>query len=112
MFVGRWLTVVNNTDVIPDIPSHQGKHFGSYNAPSISSSGLVVFRARSKGGNERKLQSGEGHGPSTGIFVRDMSDVEGSRIIRQAGRRATVPPPNNLGTDFTEFPSFPRVSLA
>ena len=60
-----------------------------------------MFRARSTGGGN----------PSTGIFVRDMLG-ETSGIVRQAGRRTTVPGPNNLNTTFFEFPSFPRMSIS
>ena len=33
------------------------------------------------------------------------------KLVRQAGRRTLVPPPNNLNTTFFEFPSFPRMSI-
>eukprot|EP00804_Cyclotella_cryptica_P017878 CCRYP_001267-RD/>CCRYP_001267-RD protein AED:0.03 eAED:0.03 QI:6222/1/1/1/0.63/0.58/12/127/714 len=124
-YVSTWLTVVNNNNSIPDTEVYGGKYFGSYNAPSVNSFGLVVFRARSVGGGNEGGGGGEaeisgrrrlaetGHGPSTGVFVRDMSEdgmAAGSNIIRQAGRRTTVPQPNNLDTLFVEFPSFPRIS--
>ena len=51
-----------------------------------------------------------GGNPSTGIFVRDVLESN-STIIRQAGRRTLVPPPNNLNATFIEFPSFPRISI-
>jgi len=97
---GDWDVIVNNADPIPDSPGFDGKNFSSYNAASVNTEGLVVFRARSTGGGN----------PSTGIFVRDMYD-EDSTIRRQAGRRTTVPQPNNLDTKFIEFPSFPRMSI-
>ena len=97
--LGSWKTVVNNAVPIPDVQGFHGKNFSSYNAPSVNKGGFVVFRARSTGGDN----------PSTGIFVRDMLDSSGS-IIRQAGRRTTVPQPNNLNTTFIEFPSFPRLA--
>lgn len=42
-----WSTVVNNTDTMPS----STKKFNSYNQPSVNVNGLVVFRARSKGGD-------------------------------------------------------------
>ena len=92
-------TVVNNADSIPDSEGYDGKDFSSYNSASVNNKGLVVFRARSTGD----------HNPSTGIFVRDM--LRGGSIVRQAGRRTFVPQPNNLTTEFIEFPSFPRMSI-
>ncbi|KAL7521984.1 hypothetical protein ACHAWX_006680 [Stephanocyclus meneghinianus] len=127
--VSTWLTVVNNDNSIPDTEQYGGKYFGSYNAPSVNSFGLVVFRARSVGGGHEgggggggegghssgsgRLLAETGHGPSTGVFVRDMSEygmASGSSFIRQTGRRTMVPQPNNLDTLFIEFPSFPRIS--
>ena len=96
---GVWHTVVNNADSIPDNEGYDGKNFSSYNSASVNNKGLVVFRARSTGD----------HNPSTGIFVRDM--LVGGSIVRQAGRRTLVPQPNNLTTEFIEFPSFPRMSI-
>jgi hypothetical protein len=113
VFVCRWLTVVNNNNIIPDIDRFSNRTFGSYNAPSVNSLGLVVFRARSVGGEkEERYLASTGGGPSTGIFVRNMSAVESasSSIVRQAGRRSIVPPPNNQDVVFFEFPSFPRES--
>ena len=95
-----WDILVNNGYPVPDDDGFDGKNFSSYNAASVNTDGFAVFRARSTGGNN----------PSTGIFIRDMLDDAGS-IVRQAGRRTRVPPPNNLETDFIEFPSFPRMSI-
>ena len=44
-----WTTVVNNADTVPKTM----KSFNSYNQPSINDAGLVVFRARSQGGQGR-----------------------------------------------------------
>ncbi len=41
-----WKKIVNNADVMPGTAAN----FNSYNQPSINSKGVVVFRARSKGG--------------------------------------------------------------
>jgi hypothetical protein len=88
-----WATVVNNGDLMPG----STKNFNSYNQPSVNASGLVVFRARGKGPGE----------PPHGIYTRDMSI--GGPIVRIADRTSLVPQPNNLGTTFIEFPSFPRI---
>ncbi len=65
--------------------------------------GLVVMRARSKGG----MGGGQ---PTHGIYTRDMSDPA-SDIIRILDRTTEVPYPNNLDTTFVETPSFPRIDM-
>jgi hypothetical protein len=85
--------VVNNSDFIPGTD----KLFNSYNQPSINADGVVVFRARSQGGNGQ---------PATGIF---LSDSKGSAIEAIAVRGGMVPDPNNADATFNEFPSFPRI---
>ncbi len=91
-----WVTVVNNNDQMPGTT----RSFNSYNQPSVNVNGLVVVRARSRGG--------DGFGPAThGIYTRDMS-VESS-IVRILDRTTPVPYPNNLDTTFVETPSFPRI---
>jgi hypothetical protein len=78
------------------------RKFNSYNQPSVNATGLVVIRARSKGG---------GGLPAThGIYTRDMS-VDGSPIVRILDRTTRVPHPNNLSTIFVETPSFPRIDM-
>jgi hypothetical protein len=94
-----WTTVVNNGTAMPG----SVKTFNSYNQPAVNSAGLVVFRARSKGG--------EGGEPTHGIYKRDMG-VTGSPTIRIFDRTSLVPAPNNLGSTFIEFPSFPRIGLS
>jgi len=93
-----WATVVNNNDLMPDAPNE--RTFNSYNQPSVNLNGLVVIRARSRGG------SGQ---PTHGIYTRDMS-MEGP-IVRILDRTTLVPQPNNLGTTFVETPSFPRIDI-
>jgi hypothetical protein len=97
--IGAWRTVVNNGDLVPKTT----KNFNSYNQPSINDAGLVVFRARSQGGQG-------GQGPATGIFTRDMATA-GNPIVPIAMRGDEVPPPNNTNPTgkFNEFPSFPRI---
>jgi hypothetical protein len=97
--IGAWRTVVNNGDLVPTTT----KNFNSYNQPSINDAGLVVFRARSKGGQG-------GQGPATGIFTRDMA-TPGNLINPVAMRGDLVPDPNNTDPqgEFREFPSFPRI---
>ena len=41
-----WQIVVNNGDIVPG----DSRNFNSYNQPSLSMDGFVVFRARSQGG--------------------------------------------------------------
>lgn len=94
----KWDTVVNNNDLIPPLLV---RTFNSYNQPSVNIDGVVVMRARSRGGPPL--------GPAThGIYVRDMSDPNGE-VIRILDRTTQVPGPNNLGSTFTETPSFPRI---
>ena len=108
-----WVTVVNNNDPMPPA----GKHFNSYNQPSVNVNGLVVIRARSRGGEGGEGgggggdEQGGGHGPTHGIYTRDMSSV-GSPIIRILDRTTLVPYPNNLETTFVETPSFPRIDVS
>jgi len=123
-----WTTVVNNNDSMPtrgcELDPEKCRPFNSYNPPSVNEDGLVVFRARSRGGqgetnghngaadDDQKGNGGSGteHGnqPVHGIYTRDMS-VYGSPIIRILDRKTEVPDPNNLGTTFVETPSFPRI---
>ena len=42
-----WETVVNNNDLMPPL---EVRNFNSYNQPSVNRDGLVVIRARSRGG--------------------------------------------------------------
>ena len=96
----EWTIVVNNNDLIPPL---EQRTFNSYNQPSVNTNGLVVMRARSRGGPPL--------GPAThGIYVRDMS-VADSEVVRILDRTTAVPKPNNLGSLFTETPSFPRVDM-
>jgi hypothetical protein len=96
-----WATVVNNNVPMPEAPLN--RTFNSYNQPSVNAAGLVVIRARSKGG---------GGVPAThGIYTRDMS-VDGSPVVRILDRTTPhVPYPNNLDTRFVETPSFPRIDI-
>jgi hypothetical protein len=95
-----WTTVINNNDLIPPL---ELRTFNSYNQPSVNTDGLVVIRARSRGGPPL--------GPAThGIYTRDMSDP-GSAIVRVLDRTSMVPHPNNLGSMFAETPSFPRIDM-
>lgn len=93
-------TVVNNADLVPGTE----KNFNSYNQPSVNDSGLVVFRARSQGGQP-------GGQPASGVFTRDMSSA-GNPIVPIAVRGDEVPAPNNTGATFNEFPSIPRIDAS
>ncbi len=104
----NWQTVVNNGDYMPTaacdpvVPSAPPcRKFNSYNQPSLNTKKLVVFRARSKGG-----QGGE---PVHGVYTRDMAkDGPVSKIL---DRDTLVPQPNNLSSLFVEPPSFPRIDI-
>ena len=93
----NWQVVVNNGVVVPG----DTRKFNSYNQPSVNVDGLVVFRARSKGG-----VSGQ---PAHGVYLRDMALK--TDVTRLFDRRSPVPAPNNLGVTFTEPPSFPRIDM-
>jgi len=97
----QWTTVVSNNDLMPETT----KNFNSYNQPSVNMNGMVVIRARSRGGS--------GGQPTHGIYTRDMSlgDVAANPITRILDRTSEVPQPNNLGTTFVETPSFPRIDM-
>ena len=98
--VFQWNTVINNDDFIPFA---QGRTFNSYNPPSVNTKGMVVVRARSRGGPPL--------GPAThGIYMRDMGQAN-SDIVRVLDRTTFVPEPNNLGSTFVETPSFPRIDM-
>jgi hypothetical protein len=102
----EWYTVANNGDLIPETT----KTFNSYNQPAVNGDGMVVFRARSKGGE------GQGPGaaqPARGIYLRDLG--ESGPIMTVFKRGGMVPEPVNLDEaqgkqpSFNEFPSIPRI---
>jgi hypothetical protein len=125
----EWFTVANNGDVMPTESSsscgscHEGmansagqpsvgaKVFNSYNQPAISKQGVVVFRARSRGGEGGGPGLGE---PERGIYLRNLAEQGPIRAVFR--RHGTVPQPNNTTTgkdgelaSFNEFPSVPRI---
>lgn len=103
----NWDTVVNNTDAFPG----DSRNFNSYNQPSVNDNGIVVFRARTQGGQP-------GGEPSTGIFTRDMSSL-GNPLNTIATRNTIAPLPSYTPTPgytysptdatFNEFPAIPRI---
>jgi hypothetical protein len=98
--VFQWNTVINNNDVMPPLET---RNFNSYNQPSVNLHGVVVIRARSRGGPPL--------GPPThGIYMRDMGQAD-SEIVSILDRTTAVPAPNNLGATFVETPSFPRIDM-
>ncbi len=97
----NWTTVVNNNDPMPGAPG--GRTFNSYNQPSVNLDGLVVIRARSRGGPPLGQ-------PTHGIYTRNMSG-ENNPIVKILDRSTLVPEPNNLSTTFVETPSFPRIDM-
>ncbi len=96
----EWSTVVNNTVQFPG----DTRNFNSYNQPSVNDAGLVVFRARTQGGQP-------GGEPSSGILTRDMSSA-GNPIVPIAVRGSAVPQPNNTAATYNEFPSVPRIDAS
>ena len=92
-----WRVVVNNGVVVPG----GARSFNSYNQPSVNIDGLVVFRARSRGG-----AAGE---PAHGVFSRHMA--LGMPVTTVFDRHTFVSDPNNLGSRFAEPPSFPRIDM-
>lgn len=97
-----WRRVVDNKTHIPDVP---GRFFNSYNQPSVSDRGTVVFKGQSNGES----------GPIVGVYVRDMSG-EGQPIRQLTANGVAVPEPDNTLYNgalagFNEFPSFPRIDM-
>jgi hypothetical protein len=88
----QWQTIVNNSFAIPGT----GIFYSSYGQPSVNSSGFVVFRARSTGGERQ-----------TGIYARQFPK---GNVEDVADLETLVPYPNNLETVFSEFPSIPRIA--
>jgi hypothetical protein len=118
----EWYTAANNGDVMPtdsssdcgschedmassgDQPSAGTKAFNSYNQPAISKQGMVVFRARSRGGEGMGPGQGE---PERGIYMRNLAEMGSLYVVYRRG--GTVPQPNNTLASFNEFPSVPRI---
>jgi hypothetical protein len=74
-----WQKVVNNFNLVPDTDS---KPFNSYNQPSVNASGLIVFRARSKGPEVM-----------SGIYQKDMkSGVSGHFKMHHLWSLQSAPP--------------------
>lgn len=94
-----WTTVVNNGGTMPGTQSI----FNSYNQPSVNVNGTVVFRARSKGGS--------GTTPIHGIYLYTVAKSASGQLTLVFDKTSLVPPPNNNGATFIEFPSFPRIDL-
>lgn len=91
----EWQVMANNGTYIPNTDLN----FGSYGQPAVNTRGVVIFRARSVGSTGRE----------TGIYMRQAK--KGAPIQVVGNINALVPYPNNLNTDFTEFPSIPRVAM-
>ena len=77
----EWRVVVNNGMTVPN----DSRTFNSYNQPSVNVDGLVVFRARSRGGTTG--------GPAHGVFSRHMA--LGTPVATVFDRHTAVPSPNN-----------------
>lgn len=89
-----WQTIVNNSFLIPG----SALTFSSYGQPSVNTQGVITFRARSTGSSDR--QSGIYMRQNLNSPVQDFADLD-----------FLIPFPNNLNTQFTEFPSIPRISI-
>jgi hypothetical protein len=107
-----WSTVVNNGQFVPTQTCDPAapaattppcKLFNSYNQPSVNRSQMVVFRARSRGGQ------GLGE-PVHGVYTRDIA--ASGPVTMVLDRDTLVPQPNNRGTLFVEPPSFPRIDIS
>ncbi len=105
----EWYTAANNGDLMPAEVST--KFFNSYNQPAINKEGVIVFRARSRGGEGGGPGQGE---PERGIYMRNLAEQGPLFVVFR--RRGTVPQPNNTTTgnagqlaSFNEFPSVPRI---
>lgn len=108
--VYTWSTVANNGDLIPNT----SKTFNSYNQPAVNAHGMVVFRARSRGGEGSSGggSQAQGNQPEHGIYIRDMDELTPVSTVFTRG--GTVPQPNNSLyngqlAQFNEFPSVPRI---
>lgn len=106
-----WKVVANNGDFMPtsicnpaspNAVSPPCRRFNSYNQPSVSANQVVVFRARSRGGQ------GLGQ-PVHGVYIRNMATAD--PIVKILDRNTNVPQPNNLNSVFVEPPSFPRIDI-
>ena len=120
-----FVPVASMADFIPTGDgSYHGKKFNSFNQPSVNNAGLVVLRARSKGGHgsggEESAQSLAGaigaaadNKPIRGIYARQMGRSPGP-LTKVFDNSTVVPHPNNTSyndalSTFTEFPAFPRI---
>ncbi len=126
-----WQTIVNNAELMPGT----SVTFNSFNQPSVNSDGLIVFRARSKGGSESGVLTAPvpgmevyaspsiwsidaaATGPVHGIYSRNMPQGSAAGpIVEITARGKTVPQPNNVMyngvlSSFEEFPSMPRIDI-
>ena len=152
----EWYTVANNGDVMPTDPSsdcgscHEDmdssgdqssagtKLFNSYNQPAINRDGIVVFRARSRGGmggseggeggsgagsggtsggtggsgaGSGGMGGGSGGEPERGIYMRNLAELGPLYMVFR--RNGAVPQPNNtttgMGGELASFNEFPSV---
>ena len=126
-----WQTIVNNAELMPGT----SVTFNSFNQPSVNSDGLVVFRARSKGGSASGVLTAPvpgmevyaspstwstdaaATGPVHGIYLRNLPPGgTAGAIVEVTSRGKTVPQPNNVMyngvlASFEEFPSTPRIDI-
>lgn len=92
-----WKTVANSASAIPGT---SGKLFSSFGQPSLNNKCAIAFRGRSTGPGE----------PARGVYAGNGCNLKkGLGVFAFNG--TTVPQPNNLAAEFTEFPAFPRLDL-
>ncbi|HEX6975290.1 MAG TPA: hypothetical protein VF147_12885, partial [Vicinamibacterales bacterium] len=100
-----WSAIANNATLIPGTTLT----FNSFNQPSVNASGLVVFRARSKGGSAEPVHGIYALVPSTNSKVPPA-------VVKVTARGDPVPQPNNTLYNgalagFQEYPSTPRIDI-
>jgi len=94
-------TVVNNSTPIPGSTTDT---FNSFNAPSISATGVVSFRARGGTGS-----GSSGGSPVEGIYTRDIA-IANQPIQLIADKNTLVPDATKPNVSFNAFSAFPRIN--
>lgn len=96
-------TVVNNSTLIPGSSTDT---FNSFNAPSISATGVISFRARGGTGS-----GSTGGSPVEGIYTRDIA-TSNQPIQLVADKSTLVPDATKPNVSFNAFSAFPRINGA
>jgi hypothetical protein len=98
-----WSTIANNATVMPDT----SVTFNSFNQPAVNTSGIVIFRARSKGGSSEPVHGIYQLQPNPNPKLPPL-------LVKITARGEPVPQPNNALyngalASFNEYPSTPRI---